>query len=117
MKGGAAMAALTSQSLTLAGVVPSPVVVAASDTIAASQFGSIGVLVRVINAGGSPDTVAIVDPNTTIVGSVATNPTVVVSNGTTKVFFVPVAMINQATQLATLTHTFITSVTCEVFKV
>lgn len=111
------MAALTSTSAAIAGTAPAPVAVAASDTIAATQFGPLGVHLRVINAGGSPDTVTITDPNLTIAGSAATNPTASVTNGTTKVIFIPVSMVNQATGLATVAHSFTTSVTCEVWRV
>jgi len=110
------MAALTSTSAAIAGTSPAPVAVAASDTIARSQFGALGVHVRVINGGGSPDTVTITDPNLTIAGSVATNPTVSVTNATTKVIFIPTSMIN-ASDVATVAHSFITSVTCEVWRV
>ena len=111
------MAALTSVSVTLAGVVPAPVAVAASDTIAATQFGSLGVAMRVINGGGSPDTVTITDPNLTQMGSAATNPTVSVTNGTTKEIFIPLSAVNAGTGLATVAHSFTTSVTCEVRRV
>jgi len=109
------MAALTSQSLSLAGVAPSAVAVAASDTIAEAQCGANGVLVRVINGGGSPDTVTITDPNLTVAGSAAQNPTVAVTNGTTKMFTIPRSMLN-ASGVITLAHSFQTSVTCEVYR-
>lgn len=109
------MAALTPTSAALAGTAPAPVAVSASDTIAASLFGNGGVDVRVINGGASPDTVTIVDPNLTAMGSTATNPTVTVTNGTTKVIRIPKAAINASTQVATIQHSFTTSVTCEVW--
>lgn len=110
------MAALTSTSSALAGTAPVPANVAASDTIAASQFGQYGVDLRVINGGGSPDTVTIVDPNLTALGSTATNPTVSVPAGQTRNIFIPVSAINQSTQLATVQHSFTTTVTCEVWR-
>lgn len=110
------MAALTSQTITATGVVPAPVAVSASDTIAASQFGTTGIIVRIINAGGSPNITTITDPNLTAMGSVATNPTVTTANATTKEFFVPVAAVN-ASGVATLAHSFITSVTCEIKRI
>ena len=111
------MAALTSQAVTVAGITPSAVAVSSSDTIAQAQFGPVGLLVRVINAGASPDTVTIVDPNLTAIGSAATNPTVSVTNGTTKEFLLPAAAVNQSTGLATLQHSFTTSVTIELKRV
>jgi hypothetical protein len=118
MKGGAAMAALTSVSITTAGGTPAPVAVSASDTIAASQFGSTGVILRVINAGGSPDSVAVTDPNLSIMGNSVTVPTPVSVPATTgiRMIYVPLSAVNQTTQLATVTHTFTTTVTIEVYR-
>src|SRR5512139_1256274 len=99
------MAALTSQSLTLAGLAPSAVAVAASDTIAEAQCGSNGVIVRVINGGASPDTVTITDPTLSDMGSAATNPTVSVPNGTTKQFSIPRSALN-ASGVITVAHSF-----------
>lgn len=111
------MAALTATSSALAGTAPSPASVASSDTIALAQFGPNGVDLRVINAGGSPDTVTITDPNVTLVGSVATNPTVSVPATTgVRTIYIPLSMVNQSTGVATVAHSFITSVTCEVWK-
>lgn len=111
------MAALTSTALTLAGVAASAAAVASSDTIAEAQFGANGVILRVINGGGSPDTVTITDPNTTALGSAATNPTVSVTNGTTKVILIPRSAINPSTLLATVAHSFTTSVTYELYRI
>jgi hypothetical protein len=110
------MAALTSTSLTLAGVAPAPVAVSASDTVAATQCGLTGIIARVINGGGSPDTVTIVDPTLTTLGSAATNPTVTVTNGTTKMIRIPNSAQN-ASGLITINHSFTTSVTIEIWSV
>jgi Ca2+-binding RTX toxin-like protein len=111
------MAALTATTTTLAGVAPSPASVAASDTIAEAQFGSAGVILRVINGGASSDTVTITDPTTTALGSAATNPTVAVANGAAKMILIPRTAINPSTGVATVAHSYTTSVTCEVWKV
>lgn len=110
------MAALTSSAITLAGVAVSTTAVSASDTIASTQFGSLGVYLRVNNGGASPDTVTIVDPTLTGMGSAATNPTVSVTNATQKIIFIPTSAINASTGLATVQHSFTTSVTCELYK-
>ena len=109
------MAALTSQSIVLAGVTPSAVAVSASDTVAESQCGSIGVILRVINGGASPDTVTIVDPTLTDMGSAATNPTVSVPNAATRMILVPRFALNSSGQI-TIQHSFTTSVTIEVYR-
>jgi len=111
------VAALTSSSVTLAGLLAAPAAVSASDTIADGQFGANGVLLRVINGGGSPDVVTITDPNTTSIGSVATNPTVTVTNATTKTILIPRSAVNQATGVATVAHSFTTSVTYELQRI
>jgi hypothetical protein len=112
------MAALTSVSITAAGGTPAPVAVAASDTIAAGQFGSTGCILRVINAGGTVDNVTVTDPNLTALGNAGT-PAIVAVPITTgiRMIFIPVAAINQTTQVATVNHSFITTVTCELYKI
>lgn len=111
------MAALTSQSITaMAGTTPSATAVSSSDTITEAQFGPNGVIVRVINAGGSPDTVTITDPNTTVLSSAATNPTVsVIATTGVKMIYIPRSAINSS-GVATIAHSFVTSVTCEVYR-
>lgn len=111
------MAALTSVSINTAGGTPAPVAVSASDTIAATQFGSQGCILRVINAGGTVDNVTVTDPNLTVLGNAGT-PAIVAVPITTgiRMILIPVTAINQATQLATVNHSFITTVTCELFR-
>ena len=111
------MAALTAVSVTAAGATPAPVAVASSDTIAASQFGPNGCIIRVINAGGSPDSFTVSDPTLTDLGNTGSPAAVSVPNGQTRMIFIPKLAINQATQLATVNHSFTTSVTCELYSV
>jgi len=113
------MAALTSVSITPAGNTPAPVAVAASDTIAQNQFGPNGCILRVINAGGTQDSVTISDPNLSIIGNPVTAPTPVVVPITTgiRMIFIPLLAVNQATGVATVNHSFITTVTCEVYRI
>lgn len=111
------MAALTSSSITLAGVLVSAGSVAASDTIAESQFGANGVILRVINGGASPDTVTVDDPNLTSMGSAATDPTVSVANATAKMILIPRSAIAAATGVATVSHSYTTSVTYELYRI
>lgn len=111
------MAALTSSSLSLAGTLAAAAAVASSDTIADAQFGPNGVLLRVINGGASPDVVTITDPTLTGMASAATNPTVSVTNATTKSILIPRSAINPSTGNATVAHSFTTSVTYELYRV
>ena len=112
------MTALTSVSITNLGGTPAPVNVTATDTIAATQFGSNGCILRVINQGGTVDNVTISDPSLTDLGNVGT-PAVVAVPITTgiRMIFIPTLAINQSTQVATVNHTFITTVTCELYRI
>lgn len=111
------MSALLSVAPTIAGATPAPAAVSASDTIDIGQCGPNGVDVRVINAGGSPDTVTVVDPNLTVAGSAATSPTVTVPATTgIRVIRISRLFLNSSNQI-TLQHSFTTTVTCEVEKI
>lgn len=112
------MAALTSVSITTAGATPSPVAVASSDTIAATQFGANGCILRVINAGGTQDNVTVTDPTLTDLGNAGTPATVTVPITTgVRMILIPLAAINPSTQVATVNHSFITTVTCELYRI
>lgn len=111
------MAALTSVSITTAGNAPVPVAVASSDTIAAGQFGANGCILRVINAGGTQDNVTISDPTLTGLGNAGTPAAVAVPITTgIRMILIPRAAINPATQVATVNHSFTTTVTCELYR-
>jgi hypothetical protein len=62
------MAAVTTQAITPAGVAPSPITPAASDTIAAAQLGAGGAIMRVITTGTATD-VTVTDPGVTPLGN------------------------------------------------
>lgn len=112
------MAALTVTTIVAAGVTPAPAAVAASDTIAESQFGTNGVILRVINAGGSPDSVSVSDPNLTASGNAGTvTPVSVPATTGVKMIFIPRSAINASTGNATVTHSFTTSVTYELYRI
>lgn len=111
------MAALTSTALVRTGVTASGAAVAASDTIAEAQFGTTGAILRVINGGASSDTVTIADPGTTPLGNSASAGTVAVANGTTKMILIPRAAIDPATGYATVTHSYTTTVTYELYRI
>lgn len=112
------MAALTAVSVTTAGAAPTATAVAASDTIAAGQFGPNGVHLRVMNAGGTVDNVTVSDPTVTDLGNAGTPAAVTVPITTgVRTIYIPLAAINPSTQMATVNHSFTTSVTCEVYRV
>jgi hypothetical protein len=111
------MALLTATRPTIAGVAYTPAAVSASDTIAAADLGTQGAFLIIVNGGASPDTVTVVDPGTTAAGSAATNPTNSVVNATTEVMRISPAFVNPSTGVATVTHSFTTSVTCVLLPI
>ena len=107
------MALLAAQTITKAGLAPSYGAVTASDTITADDR----LFLHVKNAGGSPDTVTLVDAGTTPGGSAATNPTVSVPATTgDRMIYIPQSFVNPSTGLVTITHSFTTSVTCALVR-
>lgn len=104
------MALLTATRPTAAGVVYTAAAVSASDTIAAADLVN-GAFLIVINGGGSPDTVTVADPGFSPAGNAGTALTNSVTNATTEVMTISPASVNPSTGLATITHSFITSVT------
>lgn len=105
------MAALTSTVPNALGVLYTPAAVSASDTITAAQLGVNGAWLVVINGGGSPDTVGYTDPGSTPAGTAAAAYTNVVTNGTSEVMYLNPKLVNVGSQLLTITHSFITTVT------
>jgi hypothetical protein len=90
--------------------------VSASDTIAASDIGSSGVLLQVINAGGGSINVTISDPGTTAVGNAGTTSAQAVANSTDGWFRILPGHVNPATGLATVAYSGTTSVTYKAIK-
>lgn len=112
------MAALNSQSIVQTGTTPAPLAVAASDTILEGQFGPNGCIMRVINAGGTIDNVAVLDPGRTPSSNPGTVTAVAVPI-TTGVRMIPIprSAIDPATGFATVTHSFVTTVTYELYRI
>lgn len=108
------MALLTAQSIAGVSITPSYAAVSASDTIVPDE----DMFLHVKNAGGSPDTVTIVIPGNDRFGSPIPDPTVSVP-ATTGDRMIPIspAMVDPATGLVTVTHSFTTSVTCALFRI
>ena len=97
-------------------VVVTATAVASSDTISSADIGDRGVLLQVINGGGSSINVTISDPNTTAVGNAGTTTAQAVANGTSGWFRILPAHVNPATGLATVSYSGITSVTYVAIK-
>jgi hypothetical protein len=100
------------------GVAITPTAVSASDTIAAASLGSRGAYLIVINAGGSPDTVNTSDSSATAAGgSNSTGFGSATAAAATKSYFVSPQAVNPATGVVTVTHSFVTSVTCYLLPI
>jgi hypothetical protein len=105
------MALLTATRPVAAGTAWSPAAVSASDTISASDLGSNGAYLVVINGGGSPDNCTVSDSGTTPAGNAATTVANAITNGTTEVMYISPRAVNPSTSVVTVTHSFTTSVT------
>lgn len=112
------MAAITPSTVTKDGLLAAPLPVAASDTISGDLIpvGSPGLILRVINGGGSPDNVTISDGGATPQGNPGTVTPIAVAAGTTKTILITRNNI-AASNLVTITHSFITTVTYELQRV
>lgn len=107
------MALLTNVQQVGFGTLMVPAAVSASDTI---NVDPRGLVLEVINGGGSPDTVTVVDPGTTAAGSTANNPSTSVVNGTRREFLL-VPQFANSSGIITVTHSFTTSVTYNLKRV
>ena len=94
------------------GTLLAPAAVSASDTI---NVDPQGLVLEVINGGGSPDTVTVVDPGATPAGSSATSPSQVVAAGTRRHFRLNPAFANTS-GIITVTHSFTTTVTYNLIR-
>jgi hypothetical protein len=112
------MTAQVSQSVTTAAAAPVPLTPAASDTIAESSFGPVGVLIRVITTGTATD-VAVLDPGVTPgYGNPGTVTAQTMPATGTREWLIPRAAINGSTNVATITFSGArTGVTYELKKV
>lgn len=106
------MAALSLTTPVSTGTSVVPAAVSASDTISSAQLGARGAYLQVINAGGSPDTVAISDSGNSPAGNAAsTSGGSVPATTGNKDFFISPFAANPSTGVVTVTHSSTTSVT------
>ena len=90
--------------------------VSSSDTIAASDIGTNGVLLQVTNGSGGSINVTISDPGTTTVGNAGSTTPQAVANGTTGLFRILPGHVNPATGVATVAYSGTTTVTYIAIK-
>lgn len=108
------MALLTTQNITRSGVTPSYSAVSASDTFTPGAQ----VFIHVKNAGGSPDSCVIAVAAGDPPGLTIADVTVSVTNAQERMIgpFPAQFFADPTTGLATVTHSFTTSVTSGVFN-
>jgi hypothetical protein len=114
------MAALNAVTATNSGTLDPPAAVSASDTVAQSVLGPNGALLSVNNGGGSSDTITISDAGATPAGNPLASGAITgltVANGTSKVFRLYPNQVNPATGLITITHSFTTTVTYQLYAI
>lgn len=110
------MALLTAVSVTGTATTVAAAAVSTSDTISASDIGTRGCLLNVINGAGAPINVTLVDPGTTAAGNTTTAPAQAVANATDRWFLISPALVNLATQLATVTFSSATTITYKLIR-
>lgn len=110
------MAARTVNTVTAAGVARNLTAVAASDTIAASEIGSRGVIYEITNGSGSSINVTVSDPGFSPAGNAGTALVNAVANGATERMFIGPNNVDPSTGVATITHSATSSVTAEAYR-
>lgn len=96
---------------------PTPLTPAAADTLDRSQFGPNGVLLRIITTG-TATTLTVTDPLPTALGNVGTLAAQTAPATGSRLAFIPLGAINQATNQATLNWSgALTGVTYEAIRV
>jgi hypothetical protein len=110
------MAALAVTIPSNTGTLATGAAVSASDTVDQSLLGSRGAFLRINNAGGSTDNITISDSGTTRAGNALTSNQITASQTTTQVktYLLQPSQVS-STGLITITHSFITSVTYELY--
>lgn len=107
------MGAQQSQVITAGGITPAALTPSASDTVADSQFGPNGVIVRVITTTTATN-FSVSDSGVTPLGNAGTVTPITVPTGSVREFFVPRSAINLTTSNATLNFSATTGVTYEL---
>lgn len=108
------MAALAATTPARTGTASPGVAVSASDTISKALLGFRGAILEILNGGGSTNNMTISDASVTPSGAAAAANAPSVANGTNKVFLI-VPQQADASDVVTITNSFITSVTYKLY--
>lgn len=110
------MALRTAQSVVTTGTTPSAFTPSASDTIASSDFGAEGCILRVITTGTSTN-VAVLDPGFSPLSNPGTVTAVAAPATGVRMILIPTGAVNSSTGVATVTFSgALTGVTCELYR-
>lgn len=110
------MTAVSTQSIVNGALTtPTPITPTAADTIARSQFGPTGVLVRVITSG-TATTLTVTDPTLTGLSNAGTPPPLVCPATGARMTFVPLAALNASDQATLNFSGALTGVTYELYR-
>lgn len=110
------MALRTAQSVVTTGTTPSAFTPSASDTVASSDFGTEGVVLRVITTGTSTN-VTVLDPGFSPLGNAGTALVVAAPATGVRMILIPNGAVSSATGVATVTFSgALTGVTCELYR-
>lgn len=101
---------------TVAGLTPTSYTPTTSDTISGDDIiPNLGVALRVVTTGTAA-TLTVVDPFKTAGGSVAASQTVSLPGTGTRYVFIPSSVVDPTTNLATVTLSVITGISCELVQ-
>lgn len=107
------MATITAQSVVATGTTPANGAASASDQFLADPAG---LVYQVKNGGGSTDNVTFSDGGSTQGGNLGQSFTVAVPAGAERLIYVNPALVNPSTGFITVTHSFTTSVTANLYR-
>lgn len=111
------MALLPLQSMTPAGLAPSMVAATGGgDTVQLASTSDDRSFLQVTNGGGSPITVTLADPGTTLAGNPGTATAQSVAAGATKLFPLNPALVNTSTNLISISYSGVTTVTVAAIR-
>lgn len=109
------MAALTSQTFAQAGTTPAVITPTASDTIAAAQFGAVGVVLRAITTGTTSN-LSVLDPGSTSLGNAGTVTPIALPATGARMIRIPTSAINSS-GVATVTSSSQAGLTYELYQI
>lgn len=110
------MALLTAVAVTGTATTVPPAAAATAMEIAASDIGTRGALLNIINGAGAPVNVTLVDPGVTRAGSTAAANPQAVANATDRWFYISRELVDPADGQAAVTLSSATTITYKLIR-